>query len=127
MYQSLGMPNKQLSQSLLYLVSLDTTLWYRDTIVILSIPAISPIGSYRDRPEHLEMVKHALKLMGHASRLHYALYENPTDKQIHELQHLEDAHLLLEKVASGQVAKVVEGSGNISKKNFTLCILHFAS
>ena len=36
-----------LSQSLRYLVSLDTALWYRATsIVTLSIPAISPRGRY---------------------------------------------------------------------------------
>ena len=73
---------------------------------------------YGEGPEYLEMVKRALQLMVHASRLHTALYENPTNKQIYEHRHLEEARVLLEKVASGRVTEVGEGPGNsISEDN----------
>jgi len=39
-------------------------------------------------PEYLEMVKCTLQLIVHVSCLHSALYENPSNKQIHKHQHL---------------------------------------
>ena len=81
----------------------------------------SPPGfpAYRDGPEYLEMVKHAEQLIAHASCLHSTLYEKPTDKQTHECQYLEEGRLLLQKVASGQVSKVEEGSGNFTSEHNT--------
>ena len=80
-------------------------------------PPCSP--TYGNGPEYLEMVKRTVQLIAHASRLHYALYEKPTDKQTHQRQHLETARLLLQKVASGQVSKVVEGCGNFTTEDNT--------
>ena len=76
----------------------------------------SPPGfpAYGDGSEYLAMVKRAVQLIAHASRLHSTLYEKPTNKQTHERQHLEKARLLLQKVASGQVSEVEEGSGNFT-------------
>ena len=46
----------------------------------------SPPGfpAYECGPEYLEMVKRTVQLIAHASRLHSALYEKPTNKQTHE-------------------------------------------
>ena len=55
-------------------------------------PPCSP--TYGNGPEYLEMVKRAVQLISHASRLHYALYAKPTDKQTHVRHHLEKARLL---------------------------------
>ena len=65
------------------------------------------------------MVKRAVQRIAHASRLHSALYEKPTDKQTHECQYLEKAHLLLQNVASDQVSEGEEASGNFISENNT--------
>ena len=81
----------------------------------------SPPGfpAYGDGPEYLEIVKRAVQLIVHVSRLPSALYERPTNKQTHERQHLEEARLLLQKVASGQVSEVEEGSGKFTSEHNT--------
>ena len=81
----------------------------------------SPPGfpAYGDGTEYLEIVRCALQFMVRASRLHSALYENPTDEQKHEGQNLEEARLLPQKVASSQVSEVREAPRNPASEHNT--------